>query len=81
MRTIEKLADRVLAASFFRQFSLEWGLRNFVPPYSRAFATHLSTADLAELVLSAPLTASRYSLDLFAGADSVSDAGGAPSRA
>jgi len=68
--------DRVLAASFFRQFGLEWGLRAFVPPYSRAFATHLSTTDLAELVLSAPFTASRYSLDLFAGTDPVSGAGG-----
>lgn len=60
----ESRADVVLALSLVSWLSAELPSRMIAPPFSRAFTTHLSNADLAQLYLSAPLIASRYWLKL-----------------
>lgn len=57
-------ADAVLAASLISRLGVELPSRVTAPLFSRAFASHLSNADLAHLYLSAPLIASRYWLKL-----------------
>ena len=53
-------ADAVLTSAFVTRLAAESGRRAIAPPFSRAFGTHLSNADLARLWLSVPLAASRY---------------------
>lgn len=48
-------ADAVLIRSFADRFSSEWPRRWLTPPLSRDFATHISNADLAHFLASAPL--------------------------
>jgi ubiquinone biosynthesis protein len=52
--------DAVLLGRFFAQMANEWPYRWFAWADSRAFATRLSNADLASVMMSAPLTASRF---------------------
>ena len=56
----ESRADAVLAASLVSRLGMELPGRMIARPLSRAFATHLSNADLAHLSMSAPLIISRY---------------------
>jgi ubiquinone biosynthesis protein len=60
----ESRADVVLAASLASLLSVEMPSRMIAPPLSRAFTSHLSNADLAHLLWSSPLIASRYWLAL-----------------
>jgi len=60
----ESRADAVLAASLVSLLSMEMPSRSIAPPLSRTFTSHLSTADLVHLLMSAPLIASRYWLGL-----------------
>jgi len=60
----ESRADVVLAASLVSLLSVELPNRMIAPPLSRAFTSHLSNADLAHLLLSSPLIASRYWMGL-----------------
>lgn len=53
-------ADEVLAACFVRRFGADLAGRAVAPPFSRDFATHLSNADLVQVLSVAPLAASRY---------------------
>ncbi|MGF1640549.1 MAG: AarF/UbiB family protein [Rhodospirillales bacterium] len=48
-----------LLAVFLRRFAWEWGWRAFAPPWGRGFSTHISNAELAELMMLAPLIAAR----------------------
>ncbi len=57
-------ADVVLASSLVSRLGVEWPGRMIAPPFSRAFTTHLSNADIVHLSMSAPLIASRYWLSL-----------------
>lgn len=52
-------ADNVIVGAVLRQLALEWPMRLFAPPASRAFRTHLSNADLAAACTSVPATALR----------------------
>jgi ubiquinone biosynthesis protein len=52
--------DDVLLGEFIGHFIREWPERWLAPPYSREFATRLSNGDLAELLLSWPLTVTRF---------------------
>ena len=54
------LIDQVLLSEFVLHFYAEWPLRFLRPPDSRAFATRVSSADLAELMWSLPWRAIRY---------------------
>ena len=54
------LIDQVLLSEFVLHFCAEWPWRFLRPPDSHAFATRVSTADLAELVSSIPWRAIRY---------------------
>jgi hypothetical protein len=56
--------DVVLAAAFVSRLFEEGAPRMLAPPFCREFATHLSNADIAQLFLLAPLTATRYWLGL-----------------
>ncbi len=56
--------DAVLLRDFFAQMTAEWPSRLLASPGSRAFATRLSNADLAGVMMSMPLTATRFWLDL-----------------
>ncbi len=47
--------DSVLLGSGLRQFAMEWPQRMVSPAYSRSFGTHVSTADIAGLLLASPL--------------------------
>ncbi|MFO1156969.1 MAG: AarF/UbiB family protein [Rhodospirillales bacterium] len=51
--------DRVLVVSVIKALAAEWGQRLYAPPFSRHFATHLSTLDLTQLWASAPLIGQR----------------------
>jgi hypothetical protein len=51
--------DRVLLSNGFQQFYAEGLFRALAAPCSRAFGTHLSNLDLAELMCSGPLVALR----------------------
>jgi ubiquinone biosynthesis protein len=55
--------DRVLQGEFLRRLAVEWPGRWLARPDSRAFATRLSNADLARLVLGLPWAVTRYWLD------------------
>ncbi len=57
-------ADRALMLAFLTRLNLEWGARMVAPPFDRGFATHLSNADLAELAMAAPQTATQHWLRL-----------------
>ncbi len=59
----EDRVDRVLQAGFLRRLASEWPRRWLARPNSRAFATRLSNADLAGLVLGLPWTVTRFWLD------------------
>ena len=52
--------DTVLASSFLKRLSVEWGFRALASPFSRRFTTHLSNMDLARLAVSMPLVAARH---------------------
>jgi ubiquinone biosynthesis protein len=52
--------DDVLLGEFVCQFVREWPARWLAPPCSRDFATRLSNADLAGLLLSAPSAIARF---------------------
>ena len=52
--------DRVLLGEFLRHLVVEWPLRWLALPGSRAFATRLSNADLAEFLLSLPWAGPRF---------------------
>jgi ubiquinone biosynthesis protein len=52
--------DAVLLGQFLAHLAAEWPLRWLAPPGSRAFATRLSNADLAGLLLNWPLAAVRF---------------------
>lgn len=52
-------ADSAIVAAVMRQFALEWPMRLFAAPTSRAFATHLSNMDLATACVSFPAPALR----------------------
>ncbi len=54
------LIDQVLLSEFVLHFYAEWPMRFLRPPDSRAFATRVSSADLAELIWSLPWRAIRY---------------------
>jgi ubiquinone biosynthesis protein len=56
--------DRVLIGSMLRQLALEWGQRAFAPPFSRHFATNVSTLDLTQLLVSAPIVGSLQWMNL-----------------
>jgi ubiquinone biosynthesis protein len=53
----ENRIDQVLLGKFLLYLAMEWPQRWLTLPSSRAFATRLSTIDLAELTLRLPLTA------------------------
>jgi ubiquinone biosynthesis protein len=55
--------DRVLQGEFLRHLAVEWPRRWLARPGSRAFATRLSNADLAGLVLGLPWTVTQFWLD------------------
>lgn len=57
------LIDQVLLSEFVLHFCAEWPLRFLRPPDSRAFATRVSSADLAELMWSFPRMAVGFWLD------------------
>ncbi len=57
------LIDQVLLSEFVLHFCAEWPWRFLRPPDSHAFATRVSTADLAELVSSIPWRAIGFWLD------------------
>jgi ubiquinone biosynthesis protein len=52
--------DEVVIREFLRHFGQELPKRWFSGPASRAFATRLSNADLAETLLSSPLAIPRF---------------------
>jgi ubiquinone biosynthesis protein len=52
--------DGAVAARFLTQFGLETAPRLWASPWSRAFGTHVSNADLVRLVYSVPFTPLRY---------------------
>ena len=56
--------DDVLLGEFFRHLGDEWPQRWLALPGCRAFATRLSNADLARLMLGLPLAAARLWTDL-----------------
>jgi ubiquinone biosynthesis protein len=55
--------DHVLLAEFFSRLAVEWPARWFALPHSRTFATRLSNADVAQLMLCLPWTATQCWLD------------------
>lgn len=55
-----------LAKPFLAQFGREWGRRLLAPPFARDFGTHIANADIAQLLLFAPLTTWRYWFRLWA---------------
>lgn len=57
-------ADWVLASVFAKRLGAETTGRMTAQPFSRTFSTHVSNVELAHLLFSAPLTASRYWLNL-----------------
>jgi ubiquinone biosynthesis protein len=59
----ESRIDQVLLREFLGHFAVEWPARGFALPDSRMFATRLSNADLAQMMLSLPWTATRLWLD------------------
>jgi ubiquinone biosynthesis protein len=61
----EGRVDEVLLGEFLRHLAAEWPLRWLAPPGSRAFATRLSNADLASLMLSLPWVVARLWLEVF----------------
>ena len=52
--------DWVLASAFARRLGAETTVRMMEQPFSRTFSTHVSNVELAHLLFSAPLIASRY---------------------
>ena len=52
--------DSVVLGEFARHFGQEWLNRWISPPASRAFATRISNADLAETLLNAPIAVTRF---------------------
>lgn len=56
--------DAVLLSDFFTSVAIEWPYRWMAPPTSRAFATRLSNADLAGVMMRMPHAAMRYWLSL-----------------
>ena len=59
--------DWVLMRAMVGQLAAESGQRTVALPFSRQFATHLSTLDLTQLMMSAPLIGSRQWLGVEAG--------------
>ena len=55
--------DDVLTAAFLRHLAAEWPRRWLASPHSRSFATRLSNADLAQVVLSGPWAAAQFWMD------------------
>lgn len=60
----ESRPDWVLMRAMIGQLAAESGQRALALPFSRHFATHLSTLDLTQLMMSAPLIGSRQWLGL-----------------
>jgi ubiquinone biosynthesis protein len=58
--------DVVLQREFLRHLALEWPRRWVAPPHSRAFATRLSNADLAQMFLGLPWAAAQVWVNLAA---------------
>ena len=52
--------DGVLLSEFFARMAIEWPYRWLATPYCRSFATRLSNADLAGVLMTMPLTATRF---------------------
>ena len=57
--------DAVLLGEFLHQLVVEWPQRWLALPHSRAFATRLSNADLAQWVLTLPWAMTQLWLDSF----------------
>jgi ubiquinone biosynthesis protein len=57
--------DEVLLSKFLGHFVVEWPERWLALPNSRTFATWVSNADLAQMMLSLPWTATRFWLEQF----------------
>ncbi|RJP31579.1 MAG: hypothetical protein C4547_15330 [Phycisphaerales bacterium] len=53
-------ADGVLAAAAVRRLAGEWPARMWASPFSRAFSTHVSAADVAAAMVQAPVAALRF---------------------
>src|SRR5262249_17930727 len=58
--------DEVLLGEFLGHLAVEWPACWLALPQARTFATRLSNADLAQLMLSLPWTATRFWLEQFA---------------
>lgn len=56
--------DRVLGLALAKTLVGEFRERTYAEPFSRAFASHFSTLDLAQLLMSSPLIGSRLALAL-----------------
>jgi ubiquinone biosynthesis protein len=56
----DRLIDEALFAGFIQHLIAEWPLRWLALPHSRAFASRLSNADLAEVMLRAPSASFRF---------------------
>ncbi len=56
----EARLDSVLARLLMTRLGIEWTGRLFMPPFSRAPSSNLSTMDLCHLLFSAPAVATRY---------------------
>lgn len=52
--------DRMLLTEFFAHLAVEWPYRWLATPHNRCFATRLSNADLAGVLMAMPLTATRF---------------------
>ncbi len=57
--------DEVLLGQFVGHLALEWPERWLTLPHCRAFASRLSNADLARVILGLPCAATRFWLDRF----------------
>jgi ubiquinone biosynthesis protein len=56
----DRRIDAVLLGEFLSHLAVEWPARWLALPNARTFATRVSNADLAQLMLSLPLTATRF---------------------
>ncbi|HWH70975.1 MAG TPA: hypothetical protein VNT26_16420, partial [Candidatus Sulfotelmatobacter sp.] len=56
----QALLDEVLVANFLQHWTAEWPERFYAPLGARSFATHISTADVASVLWTSPLTVARW---------------------
>lgn len=59
----DEQVHEVLQGEFVRQFAREWPRRLVTSPGPRAYGTRISNADLYQLMISAPFTATRFWLE------------------